>query len=422
MDKKEVFKKFLEMNEVLIVDKNASSRSRLIKTLSDLGAKNHRIHSASNIEEANVIIEQKNIGLVLSEYFIGIGSGFDLFKSLRKLYPGKKELCLILVTANISQSAVAKAAEEDVDSFIIKPYTVQSIQESLLSTVYHKIKPSDYVKKIEEGKNLITNGQYTEAEVKLGEAIKMHPKPALALFYLGQAAYLKRYVEQATGSYGQGLSFNNIHYKCLVGLYEIFIEDQKFHEAYQIVRKISKYFPANPDRLSEIVRLAIRTENFQDMQDYYEIFISLEERVQSLVNYLGAGMFIAGKHCLLNGSYDIAFRYFDNIAVSCSSYTKFLRAVVETLVEQEMIEQAEKYLSRFEVSDRSGRDYKISEYLIFAKYSIDDGAIIKSGLELYNTQIKDVRCLQALVDAMERSRFSEEKIESFKKELENLRT
>lgn len=420
MDKKDVFKNFLETNEVLIVDKNATSRSRLIKTMSDLGAKNHRIHSASNIDEANLIIEQKSIGLVLSEYYIGSGSGFDLFKSLRKRYPNNKELCLILVTANISQSAVARAAEEDVDTFIIKPYTAQSIQEGLLSTVYQKVKPSDYIKKVEEGKNQITNGQYTEAEVTLNEAVKMNSKPSLALFYLGQAAYLKRHVELATGSYSQGISFNNIHYKCLVGLYEIFIEDQKFHEAYQIVRKISKYFPANPDRLSEIVRLAIRTENFQDMQDYYEMFISLEERIQSLTNYLGAGMFIAGKHCLLNGTLDTAFKYFDNIATSCSVYTKFLRAIVEILVEQDMVDYADKYLRRFEATDRNGIDYKVSEYLVFAKSSKDDGAIIKNGLDLYNGHIKNILCMQALIEAMERSSFNPEKILSFKKEMEKL--
>jgi response regulator of citrate/malate metabolism len=90
------------------------------------------IHTAGSLGEAETIVKEKNIGIVLSDYFIAGGSGFDLFKIIREKLPKNKELCLILVTANISQTAVAKAAEEDVDSFIIKPYTIQSIQESLI--------------------------------------------------------------------------------------------------------------------------------------------------------------------------------------------------------------------------------------------------------------------------------------------------
>jgi DNA-binding NtrC family response regulator len=204
MDKKEVFKQFLEENEVLIVDKNPSSRNRLLKTIYDLGAKRHMIHTTGNLSEAQEVIATKKIGIVLSDYFIGGGSGFDLFKIIRDKDPGNKNLCLVLVTSNISQTAVAKAAEEDVDSFIIKPYTIQSIQENLISTVVAKIRPSDYIQKIEEGKDLIAAGNYTEALSVLKVAMNMHPKPALALFYIGQAEYLKNHVNEASFAFSSG--------------------------------------------------------------------------------------------------------------------------------------------------------------------------------------------------------------------------
>src|SRR5690606_9220694 len=110
------------------------------------------------------------------------GSGFDLFKFIRDKYPLRKDLCLILVTSNITQAAVAKAAEEDVDSFIIKPYTIQGIKENLVATIINKIAPSPYVIKVEEGKELLKNKNYTDAIDVLKEALKLHPKPSLALF------------------------------------------------------------------------------------------------------------------------------------------------------------------------------------------------------------------------------------------------
>jgi CheY-like chemotaxis protein len=420
MDRKEVLKQYLETNEVLIVDKNPSSRNRLLKTMCELGSKRHMVHSISGFPEAQEIIATKKIGIVLSDYFIVGGSGFDLFKMIREKNVNIKDLCLILVTSNISQTAVAKAAEEDVDSFIIKPYTIQSIQENLISTVLQKIKPSDYIQNVEMGKNFMKEGKYQEALATLNGALNMHPKPALALFYIGQTEYLKNLLEEASGSYNEGLSFNNIHYKCLIGLYEIFMRDEKFNEAYQVMKKIVKYFPANPDRLAQIVRLAIRTSSFADMQMFYDVYLALEERTQVLTNYIGAGMYIAGKHHLIENTPEIAIQYFDNIVVSCTEYTKFIRAIISVLVEYNMGSQAEKYFSRFRSEDKGSEDYLVSEFLLASKNSDDNGLVLKMGLDLYNRKIRDYACMQAMLTAMKKGGYKEDRMAPYKLEMDEL--
>jgi CheY-like chemotaxis protein len=420
MDKKEVFKKFMETHEVLIVDKNPGSRNRLLKIMYDLGTKRHMIHTASSIEESQEIIKSKKVGVVLSDYFIGGGSGFDLFKQVREKFPNEKELCLILVTSNMSQTAVAKAAEEDVDSFIIKPYTIQSIQENLLSTIAAKVAPSEYILQVEDGKALIASGNYQEAIAVLKQACTLHPKPSLALFYIGQAEYIKNRLNEATDSYNEGLNFNNIHFKCLVGLYEIFLREERFNDAYAIVKKIAKFFPANPDRLTQIVRLAIRTENYTDMQMLYEIFTSLEVRTEVLVNYIGAGMYVAGKHALLNSQKETALQLFDNIAVSCSEFTKFLRASILVLCDHQFEDIAEKYLSRFDPGKKNDEDYLVADYVVTCRKFKDNSYMIKNGLQLFNLKIRDYRCLHFMVTAMESEGYKPEKIAPYREELQKL--
>lgn len=420
MDKKEVFKKFIEESEVLVVDKNPGSRNRLLKIVCDLGAKRHTVHTAGGLIEAEAIIKEKKISLVLSDYFIAGGSGFDLFKMLRERFPTNKNLTLVLVTSNISQTAVAKAAEEDVDSFIIKPYTLQSIQENLISTVSAKVQPSEYMIKIEAGKKAMTEMKLDEAMAILKEASKLHSKPALAMFYMGQVEYMRKYLEEAKGDYEKGLSFNTIHFKCLVGLFELFMKEKKYEEAYGVVKKIAKYFPANPDRLSQIIRLAVQTSNYSDMQFYYEVFTTLEERTPILVNYIGAGMYVSGKFFLKNNDVEAAMKFFDNIAVSCAEYTKFMRAIITTLVQHDQGKVAEKYLSRFPAGTKDQEDYKIADFLVSSVVLNDHSTTIKRGLELYNSNIKDIDCLKALINAMEKSGFKEEKVAKFRQELATL--
>jgi CheY-like chemotaxis protein len=420
MDKRAVFKGYVDANDVLIVDKNPSSRNRLLKIMYDLGCKRNMIHTAGSFQEAEDIISSKNVGVVLSDYFIAGGSGFDLFKLIRAKFPNKKELSLVLVTSNISQSAVAKAAEEDVDSFIIKPYTIQSIQDSLVNTISAKVKPSEYILKVQEAKGLIEAGKYDASIKVLQDAMKLHSKPALALFYVGQAEYLKSEVEKAQGSYSSGLNFNNIHYKCLVGLFDLFMKDSKFHEAYQVVKKIAKFFPANPDRLTQIIHLAVKTENYQDMQFYYEIFTSLEERSSIVTKYIGAGMYVSGKHHLLKKDIELASAYFDNIAVSCSEFTRFIRAIIKLLVDFDLEDEASGFLTRFPAGSNDDEDFLVSGFLINAKKAKDPNQIVKEGMDLYNRNIRDYDCMRLLIKAFEQTGYKEERIAPYREEMQHL--
>ncbi len=420
MNKKEIFDEFILTHEILIVDKNPSSRNRLLKTMSDLGAKRHMIHTSGSLVEAEAIINSKNIGIVLSDYFISGGSGFDLFKMIREKKPETKKLALILVTSNISQTAVAKAAEEDVDSFIIKPYTIQSIQESLISTIAAKAKPSEYVSRVEAGKELMKEGKFEEAMDMLETALPLHKQPALALFYMGQVQYMKKYEDKALGSYNKGLAHNEIHFKCLIGLYDVFLNQKKYPEAYQVVKKVAKIFPANPDRLTQVVRLAVQTKNFKDMQTYYEVFTMLDERNALLTNYIGAGMFISGKYFLLNNEFDLAMQLFDNIAVSCSDFTKFIRAMISLMVENGKAMDALKFLARFPAGADDLEDFLVCDYLVTAHTVKDSKYLVKAGLDLYNRKIRDYQCMKILIESMKKNGYQKTKLTPFEEEINRL--
>jgi CheY-like chemotaxis protein len=422
MDKQKIFKEHVLKTEVLVVDKNPSSRTRLLKIMYDLGCNRKMIHTAGSLQEAEAILEEVEIGIVLSDYFIQGGSGFDLFKCIREKNPNNKHLTTILVTSNISQTAVAKAAEEDVDSFIIKPYTIQSIQENLISTVANKVQPSMYIQKIEEGKVHLDNEEYEEAIGFFQEATKLHSKPALALSYIGQAEYLQELAEKAKDSYTSGLKFNNIHYKCLIGLYEMFKEREEWQEAYQVVKKIAKFFPANPDRMGEIIRLAVRTGNFEDLQMYYEIFTSIEERTDGMVKHIGAGLYVGGKHFLMHDQKEEALKYFDQVAISCSMHTRFLRAIIGALVKFQLIEEAEKYLTRFGSETKETPDFQVSEFLVMSGKDTPPAELVKFGLDVYNQNIRDPECLEIMIKCMQKCGYKKEMIAEFRQELRHMET
>lgn len=416
--KKELFEEYLKTGNILVVDKSSASRRRLVKTIVDMGSSRNQVDSVAHFSEAIEIIDTKKPKLILSDYDLTGGSGFDLFQIFREKYPDEKKAVLVLVTSNISQSAVAKAAEEDVDSFVIKPYTVQSLEKSLITTVIGKLYPSDYVQTIEAGKEKLFAGDYSEALDIFAKAKTLNNKPSLAMFYHGQTQYLLEQMDKAEDDYKDGLQINSIHFKCQVGLYELFMKDEKFFEAYSVVKNIAKYFPANPDRLKEVIRLAITTEHFEDMQMYYEIFTQLDERPDDVINYVCSGMYIYGKFKFLNEDFDNGKSVFEKIGISCVGIAKFITAMIKVLAEYKFFDDAQKLVSRYSSRPEDANAYKLGNFIAYSN-TVEIRARISEGLDLWNNGIKDPMAMKITIDAL-REDGSDKKAEQYLEEAQHV--
>lgn len=397
--KRELFKDFLTKNKVLLVDKSSASRRRLVKTLVDMGCKRSQIFSVGHYSEALDIVNSERPKLVLSDYAIPGGSGFDLFKQYRFMEKELSDTTLVLVTSNIGQSAVAKAAEEDVDSFIIKPYTVRSLEKSLISAVINKLYPSKYMKIIDQGKKELMEGDYEKALVTFESAISISKTASLAYFYHGQVQNLIGQRDEAKGDYVQGLSENKIHFKCQVGLFDLYMQEENFIEAYSVVRRIAKYFPANPDRLKQVIRLAVITENYEDMVEYHEVFTNLDERPREVVDHVCSGLWVLGRYYFYKGDKLAGRDAFEKLAVSCMGDAKFLKAMVGKFVEERMFDEAGDVLKRYPAGSDQDEAFLVSKYLAFSgRMSVAEK--VSAGLELFNNGLRDPQAAAIMVEAL----------------------
>ncbi|HUP58647.1 MAG TPA: response regulator, partial [Bdellovibrionota bacterium] len=138
---RELFKKFLADARIVIADTSSASRARLAKTLVDLGAKMQLIELCGTYASAEEAIRKSKPRLLVSDYHLGSRSGFDLLDALKDCGDPAKRV-FALVTANSSQSTIARAAEEDVDVCVLKPYTIQMLSKALVAAAINKLHPS----------------------------------------------------------------------------------------------------------------------------------------------------------------------------------------------------------------------------------------------------------------------------------------
>jgi tetratricopeptide (TPR) repeat protein len=310
--------------------------------------------------------------VIVSEFqFIG-GNGLQLAQETRQ-YPDQNAKVFVMVSSDSSQSAVALAAEEDIDMFIVKPYTVKDFTELLSQVVAGKQNPSEYLKTIQAGKALLHAGKPREAIHSFDQAAASNDKPSLALYYRGQAELFLKLIEESEHSYKKGLDYNSLHYNCLMALFDLLMDQKRAIDAYEVVKKIASVFPANPKRLVQALSLAVQTHNFEDIGEFHRLYQALDERGEELARYVTAALVVAGKHFLRSGSKERAFELFQMAAVSCAGRTAVLREMISILVDFDCVEEAEVLLKRFAAASASINDvhYVVSRFVIANRFVED---------------------------------------------------
>lgn len=414
-----LFAAYIAARKILVADCGLSSRTAMSKVFVDMGAKVSNIILAANYEVAADALRTQKPSVVVADYQLDRGnSGLSLIQTQRKEFPTVKDVLFVLVTGNTSQSAVAQAAEEDVDAYVLKPYTMGVLRQSIVRAALNKAHPSEYIKAIDEGKELLKNEKVDDALVTFEKAAGLDSKPALALAYMGQVNFIKEAMAASEGNYAKGLGYSKIHYKCMVGLFDLMMKKQDFKGAYDTVKRISQYFPANPHRLAQVLRLAIVTGSYEDIEKYYQVFTNIDQRNEEIIRYVCAALVVCGKFYLKSNARGRALELFEKAALTATHKTKVLRELILALIEHDLYKEADVHLHRFPAASQKGEDYLICQYLI-SNQSFSTSAMIETGRKLIKSGIKDPLVYKTLLFHTAKAGF-QEAAESLAKEAQQL--
>jgi len=207
---------------------------------------------------------------------------------------------------------------------------------------------------------------------------------------------MKQAMDVAKGDYSKGLDHNKIHYKCLVGLFEVMMKENQWVDAYDVVKRISRYFPANPQRLAQVLRLAIMTKNYDDIERYYQAFSTIDNRSDELIKYVCAALVVCGKFYLHGGHTSRALELFLKAAITANTRTKILREIVIALVDNGMAKDAKDYLNRFPAATQGSSDYAICDLLIMDR-TVPATAVIQAGRKHLQAGIQDPMLYEILI-------------------------
>lgn len=193
---------------------------------------------------------------------------------------------------------------------------------------------------------MMEDGQIDQAKQKFSTAKDLHPKPTLALSYHGDANVAESSFDPAQLDFVDGLKHNSIHYRCLNGLYDLLIKQSRMDDAYEVVKRLFRSYPNNSDRLVAALRLAVITESFEDIVQYYQAFLQLKKDDPRLRLAIGAGLIVSGRHYMSEGNLAEASQTFKLALDLNQNSPPLIKEIVYILVEYKILEPAKALIAQ----------------------------------------------------------------------------
>lgn len=123
--------------KILVVDDFATMRQIVKKSLIALGYNN--ISEAVDGQDALAKLEKDKFGFIISDWNMPNMMGIDFLKAVRA-HERFKSIPFLMVTAEAKRENVIAAAQAGVSQYIVKPFTVDSLQEKMTAIFAKKPK------------------------------------------------------------------------------------------------------------------------------------------------------------------------------------------------------------------------------------------------------------------------------------------
>ena len=116
--------------KILIVDDSMTMRRIIRTTLIGIGY--DAFAEAENGRDAMKVLNEEEIGLVITDWNMPIMNGLKLVENIRAAEGAFKDVPVLMVTTNATSGDVVQALKAGVDNYVTKPMTKDQLKEKIL--------------------------------------------------------------------------------------------------------------------------------------------------------------------------------------------------------------------------------------------------------------------------------------------------
>jgi len=286
---------------VLVVDDNANMRRTVRHMLSSIGFT--QFQEAPDGDVALRRLATHQFDLVVCDWNMPNVKGIEVLKSMRK-DEALREVPFLMVTAEVQEEIVAQAAEGEVDGYVIKPFTAETLGDKI-DQILRKRSAPDEMQTLFQLAEVYRKGRMTAQAQQAYEQI-LAKQPTFGPAMLGMSelaadqgkhddaeAWLKKAIEAQP-------RFVKAH-DALARLYERRGDEKKRLECLQTAARLS---PLDANRQLQLAETRLKTGDAKGAQDAFMKAKEVDPEIAGESNRMAEAL-------LSQGHYDEAVELFE---------------------------------------------------------------------------------------------------------------
>jgi tetratricopeptide (TPR) repeat protein len=388
---------FIGNQRVLIVDAFSASRNTLRKIFTEFGVKSANLEITESFSEAEPKMLSLQPTLIIADYIFNRKSAFELFEVTKSQYPNRLDTIFIVTADAETPLLLNRIEDEEIDSLCARPFTYSSLQKRILDLVRSRLSPSAYQRTLCDGRARLTLGKIEEAMVEFVKAKPLDPRPVAAWCYEGAARFKLRQIEAAELCFKESLKLDPKNYKGLAGLMECCLTQQKFEQAYDVSRCILAEHAVRPRRLPGLIRAAVMCGKFDDVLQFYDFYMKLDEVDEQLINSVSAGLLVCSKFQMKKGLRAEAGVTLRKAMIACKGKAIYLKEILASMILNGMSDDIVPILASAPPEVKNSTEIRMAEFEYQYQAGATAGRMVEMGLDMIKQGIKNPRIYEIVI-------------------------
>ncbi len=280
---------------IMVVEENSTMRQMTRDMLKKMGYQRVILAVDGETGLEKLVSEEIKPDVVLSNYRLPGMDGFQFLEKLRAL-EYFSEIAFVIVTGEMDEATVARAGEFEVDGYILRPFTIETLADKIEQVYNKKKKISPLEAHITLGIAHLKNRQYGEAKEQFDKALDISPNSPRAIASLAAYHEARGKTSTAKQLYEKAVRIEPRFLKAHEALTRICKKEGDLDAASAHMRKCVAISPKNLDRQIELGQTLMKTGRTDEAEKVFDTTMRLAREENAEIGrrvgetFLAAGM------------------------------------------------------------------------------------------------------------------------------------
>lgn len=231
---------------------------------------------AANGEEALEVLQKEKIDLAILDYNMPKMTGLELLEIIRN-DSELQDMPVVMLTAHAEKDFITRAAELDINAYVLKPITVNLLKEKIPPVIEKVNYPPPMISYLRRARKMAEMGNFIDAIEQTRRAMETNPKSTRPLREAGEYLTMIGKDDEAEKYLKKATEMNNIDVIAFSRLGDLYMKADELDKALACYKKAMAVSPLHYKHGLQVGKILIKKKMMEKAMPVFKNVIELSK-------------------------------------------------------------------------------------------------------------------------------------------------